>query len=155
MLFSIETVTVGTDTSHTLSLGAGGDLLLPSRVRFTSCKVIKSNGPIKTPHHRSNMRLLLLAAAGPTPNAISRPIKPTFLLLSSYEIKTFIYFTFFLNQVVNLIVFSALVGRPPESITQRVQPFFVFCFRVSILRELYRVSGKLLSDPHNEVLFSE
>lgn len=98
MLFSIaplETVAVGTETSHTLSVGGGvggGDFLLPLCVRFTSFKVIKSNGLIKTLQHRSNMRPLLLAAAGPTPNVISRPIKPSFLSLSSYEIKALFFF---------------------------------------------------------------
>lgn len=80
MLFSIagmESVTVRTETSRTLSPerprggGLPATIVAAPHVHFTSCKVIKSNGLIKTLQHRSNMRLLLFAAAGQIPNAIS------------------------------------------------------------------------------------
>lgn len=68
------------------------------------------------------MRLLLFAAAGQIPNAISVSYKTRFYRRSSSAIKAFLAALVFLNQAVNLIVFSALVRRPPENITQRVQP---------------------------------
>lgn len=58
------------------------------------------------------MRPLLFAAAGLTPNATSASGKTCFFLSSSSETQALLVAMVFLNQALNLIVFSALVNDP-------------------------------------------